>query len=105
MLRQSLKALNVDLAALFEAVSLKGTERAEQLDVERFVLMAPLAGGQSVKKPTPKMQNTRSNHERVDTAIFVPNIEYRERIFKKMVDWQPIQIGGKFPIFQACTSS
>lgn len=40
MLRQSLKALNVDLAALFEAVSLKGTERAEQLDVERFVLMA-----------------------------------------------------------------
>ncbi|WP_027833380.1 16S rRNA (adenine(1518)-N(6)/adenine(1519)-N(6))-dimethyltransferase RsmA [Maritalea myrionectae] len=40
MLRQSLKALNVDLPALFDALSLKGTERAEQLDVECFVDMA-----------------------------------------------------------------
>lgn len=40
MLRQSLKALNVELPALFDALSLRGTERAEQLDVECFVDMA-----------------------------------------------------------------
>lgn len=40
MLRQSLKALNVDLPTLFDALSLKGTERAEQLSVECFVEMA-----------------------------------------------------------------
>lgn len=40
MLRQSLKALNVDLPTLFDAMSLQGTERAEQLSTEKFVEMA-----------------------------------------------------------------
>ncbi|MCF4098091.1 16S rRNA (adenine(1518)-N(6)/adenine(1519)-N(6))-dimethyltransferase RsmA [Maritalea mediterranea] len=40
MLRQSLKALDVDLPALFEALSLKGTERAEQISMAQFVAMA-----------------------------------------------------------------
>ncbi len=40
MLRQSLKALNVDLAVLFDAMSLKGTERAEQISTDQFVEMA-----------------------------------------------------------------
>lgn len=37
MLRQSLKALNVDLPALFAAQSLKGMERAEQITTAQFV--------------------------------------------------------------------
>lgn len=40
MLRQSLKALNVDLQPLCDAAEIKGTERAEELSVEQFVQLA-----------------------------------------------------------------
>jgi len=40
MLRQSLKSLSVDLAVLYEAADIKGTERAEELSVDQFVAMA-----------------------------------------------------------------
>lgn len=40
MLRQSLKALNVDLQPLYDAAEIKGTERAEELSVEQFVQLA-----------------------------------------------------------------
>lgn len=40
MLRQSLKGLNVDLAALYAAADIKGRERAEELSVDQFVAMA-----------------------------------------------------------------
>ncbi len=40
MLRQSLKALNVDLQPLYDAADIKGTERAEELSVEQFVQLA-----------------------------------------------------------------
>lgn len=40
MVRQSLKGLGVPVEALLEAAELKGTERAEELAVERFLEMA-----------------------------------------------------------------
>lgn len=40
MLRQSLKALNVDMQPLYDAAEIKGTERAEELSVEQFVQLA-----------------------------------------------------------------
>jgi len=40
MLRQSLKSLNVDLEPLYIAAGIKGTERAEALDIVQFVAMA-----------------------------------------------------------------
>lgn len=40
MLRQSLKALSIELEPLYEAASIKGTERAEELSVEQFVQLA-----------------------------------------------------------------
>lgn len=40
MLRQSLKALNVDLQPLYDAAEIKGTERAEELSVEQFVQLS-----------------------------------------------------------------
>ena len=40
MLRQSLKTLGVDVAALLEAAAIEPTERAEQIDVEGFVRLA-----------------------------------------------------------------
>jgi 16S rRNA (adenine1518-N6/adenine1519-N6)-dimethyltransferase len=40
MVRQSLKSLNVDLDALYDAAGLDGTERAETLRVDQFVAMA-----------------------------------------------------------------
>ncbi|WP_029042746.1 16S rRNA (adenine(1518)-N(6)/adenine(1519)-N(6))-dimethyltransferase RsmA [Cucumibacter marinus] len=40
MIRQSLKSLGVPLDTLFEAAGLKGTERAEELDVATFLTLA-----------------------------------------------------------------
>ncbi len=40
MLRQSLKALNVELQPLYDAAQIKGTERAEELSVAQFVQLA-----------------------------------------------------------------
>ena len=40
MLRQSLKALGVDVAALLDAAAIEPTERAEQIPVEGFVRLA-----------------------------------------------------------------
>ena len=40
MLRQSLKALGVELPPLYEAADIKGTERAEELSVDQFVALA-----------------------------------------------------------------
>jgi 16S rRNA (adenine1518-N6/adenine1519-N6)-dimethyltransferase len=40
MLRQSLKSLGVDTAALLEASGIEGTRRAEEIDVAGFVAMA-----------------------------------------------------------------
>ena len=40
MLRQSLKSLGVELAALYDAAGIEGTERAENLSVEQFIQMA-----------------------------------------------------------------
>jgi len=40
MLRQSLKALNVNLQPLYDAAEIKGTERAEELSVDQFVQLA-----------------------------------------------------------------
>ena len=40
MLRQSLKTLGVDVAALLDVAAIEPTERAEQIDVEGFVRLA-----------------------------------------------------------------
>jgi 16S rRNA (adenine1518-N6/adenine1519-N6)-dimethyltransferase len=44
MLRQSLKSLGVDPAALLEAAGIEPTKRAEEIDVEGFVAMAQRLG-------------------------------------------------------------
>jgi 16S rRNA (adenine1518-N6/adenine1519-N6)-dimethyltransferase len=47
MLRQSLKSLGMDVAALLAAAGIEPTARAEEISVEGFVTLARIFAGQA----------------------------------------------------------